>query len=86
MEKPMWPLFGRLVSDSRDDANEYDSYHEKLNKVYFKYRADLIDDNFEKSKRNTTEEIFNIIEDNFHLPILGKVFQKKETLSVKSVL
>jgi len=35
-----------------------------------KYRADLIDDNFEKSKRNTTEEIFNIIEDNFHLPIL----------------
>jgi hypothetical protein len=70
MEKPMWPLFGRLVSDSRDDANEYDSCHEKLNKVYFKYRADLIDDNFEKSKRNTTEEIFNIIEDNFHLPIL----------------
>ena len=86
MEKPMWPLFERLVSDSRDDANEYDSYHEKLNKVYFKYRADLIDDDFEKSKRNTTEEIFNIIEDNFHLPILGKVFQKKETLSVKSVL
>ena len=74
MGKPMWPLFGRLVSDSRDDANEYDSYHEKLNKVYFKYRADLIDDNFEKSKRNTTEEIFNIIEDNFHLPILGKVY------------
>ena len=69
----MWLLFERWVSDSRDDANEYDSYQEKLNKVYFKYRADLIDDDFEKSKRNTTEEIFNIIEDKLHLPILGKV-------------
>ena len=72
----MWLLFERWVSDSRDDANEYDSYQEKLNKVYFKYRADLIDDDFEKSKRNTTEEIFNIIEDKLHLPILGKVHQK----------
>jgi len=35
-----------------------------------KYRADLIDENFGKSKGNTAEEIFDIIEDKLHLPIL----------------